>query len=98
MTRTASRSDIASRASRGLAAIVCAALLAPGETVLFAQAAPPAAAPAGGAEPKLPPDQLDSLVAPIALYPDPLLSQTLVAWTSRWRSCNFSSGWRETRG
>src|SRR5262245_35244128 len=31
--------------------------------------------------PKIPPDQLDSLVAPIALYPDPLLSQTLVAST-----------------
>src|SRR5882724_11320203 len=31
--------------------------------------------------PKLPNDQLDSLVAPIALYPDPLLSQTLVAST-----------------
>src|SRR5215831_8376460 len=30
---------------------------------------------------KIPPDQLDSLVAPIALYPDPLLSQTLVAST-----------------
>lgn len=37
--------------------------------------APPEAAP------KIPPDQLDSLVAPIALYPDPLLSQTLVAST-----------------
>lgn len=31
--------------------------------------------------PKIPADQLDSLVAPIALYPDPLLSQTLVAAT-----------------
>jgi len=30
---------------------------------------------------KIPNDQLDSLVAPIALYPDPLLSQTLVAST-----------------
>ena len=30
---------------------------------------------------KLPPEELDSLVAPIALYPDPLLSQTLVAST-----------------
>lgn len=30
---------------------------------------------------KIPPDQLDALVAPIALYPDPLLSQTLVAST-----------------
>jgi hypothetical protein len=34
------------------------------------------AAPAEEA-PKIPNDQLDSLVAPIALYPDPLLSQTL---------------------
>jgi len=30
---------------------------------------------------KLPPEQLDSLVAPIALYPDELLAQTLVAST-----------------
>src|SRR5262245_12756388 len=30
---------------------------------------------------KVPADQLDSLVAPIALYPDPLLSQVLVAST-----------------
>jgi hypothetical protein len=31
--------------------------------------------------PKIPSDQLDSLVAPIALYPDPLLAQTLAAST-----------------
>src|SRR5205823_5910372 len=31
--------------------------------------------------PKIPNDQLDSLVAPIALYPDPLLAQTLAAST-----------------
>src|SRR5438034_11403335 len=31
--------------------------------------------------PKLPNDQLDSLVAPIALYPDALLAQTLAAST-----------------
>src|SRR4051812_6368084 len=30
---------------------------------------------------KISADQLDSVVAPIALYPDPLLSQTLVAST-----------------
>src|SRR5262245_11659992 len=30
---------------------------------------------------RIPADQLDALVAPIALYPDPLLSQTLVAST-----------------
>jgi hypothetical protein len=34
-----------------------------------------------GTAAKLTPEQLDSLVAPIALYPDPLLSQTLVAST-----------------
>src|SRR3954463_10366285 len=33
------------------------------------------------ADAKIPNDQLDSLVAPIALYPDPLLSQILVAST-----------------
>src|SRR6266700_8039841 len=31
--------------------------------------------------PKIPNNQLDSLVAPIALYPDPLLAQTLAAST-----------------
>jgi Protein of unknown function (DUF3300) len=31
--------------------------------------------------PKIPADQLDALVAPIALYPDPLLAQTLAAST-----------------
>src|SRR5206468_7290928 len=30
---------------------------------------------------KIPPDQLDSLVAPIALYPDPMLAQALAAST-----------------
>ncbi|MGB7465554.1 MAG: DUF3300 domain-containing protein, partial [Candidatus Acidiferrum sp.] len=40
-----------------------------------------AAAPAEEAAPKIPDAELDSLVAPIALYPDPLLSQALVAST-----------------
>lgn len=62
-------------------ALLCALLILPGEARLFAQQAQPAAAPAQEAAPKLPPEQLDSLVAPIALYPDPLLSQTLVAST-----------------
>jgi uncharacterized protein DUF3300 len=31
--------------------------------------------------PKIPPEQLDALVAPIALYPDPLLAQVLAAST-----------------
>lgn len=51
------------------AAVGCLlALIAP------AQAPPPNAAP-------LPPDQLDTLVAPVALYPDSLLSQILAAST-----------------
>jgi len=45
-----------------------------------ATAQPPADTTAQQA-PKIPPEQLDALVAPIALYPDPLLSQTLVAAT-----------------
>ena len=73
------------RAPRGVLAVACACLLAPG------RGHPPRAGAAprgreGGAAPaeaaaKLPPEQLDSLVAPIALYPDPLLAQTLAAST-----------------
>jgi hypothetical protein len=39
------------------------------------------ATPAAADTVKIPADQLDALVAPIALYPDPLLAQTLVAST-----------------
>src|SRR5436190_8281584 len=66
-------------AARTLVAIVCATLVLPANTIFAArrntqdQAANTAA--------KIPTDQLDSLVAPIALYPDNLLSQTLVAST-----------------
>ncbi|MFN7986583.1 MAG: DUF3300 domain-containing protein [Thermoanaerobaculia bacterium] len=73
------------RISRGLLALACAILLVPGEGALLAQATAPADAPKAAAPEeaaaKLPPDQLDSLVAPIALYPDPLLAQTLAAST-----------------
>lgn len=59
-------------------AIFCALLLlVPGNVTLWGQEAPPL--PPGGQS--LAPDQLDDLVAPIALYPDPLLSQILVAST-----------------
>jgi len=73
-----------SKACQGLMAVGCAAMLVPGQGVLFAQSTtttPAPAAPAEPAEPKLSPDQLDSLVAPIALYPDSLLAQALVAST-----------------
>ena len=64
---------------RELIAIICMAALAPGSTALaVAQEQPPASDSQAA---KLPPEQLDSLVAPIALYPDPMLSQVLVAST-----------------
>jgi hypothetical protein len=70
------------RAIRSLAAAVCAALLVPGEASFAAtQEQQPQAGNSQQAAAKLPPEQLDSLVAPIALYPDPLLSQTLMAST-----------------
>jgi hypothetical protein len=69
-------------------AMCCVALMTGGDAALLAQetpkpAAPAAAAPApaAGEDRPIPPDQLDALVAPIALYPDPLLAQTLVAST-----------------
>ena len=64
---------------RSLVAITCAVLLVPGDPGLLAVAMQQ---PAGEQEAaQLSPDQLDSLVAPIALYPDPMLAQTLVAST-----------------
>ena len=61
-------------------ALACVIALVPGDIPLRAQQQP--AAPAGAAEPQpKTPDQLDSLVAPLALYPDPLLAQVLAAST-----------------
>jgi len=59
-------------------AITCTLALLPAPALLFARTA--RSAPAQEAV-KIPADQLDSLVAPIAIYPDNLLSQTLVAST-----------------
>jgi hypothetical protein len=65
-----------------LVAVLCALLLAPGEAWVYAQPARrDAAAAQGQAAGTIPNDQLDSLVAPIALYPDPLLAQVLAAST-----------------
>lgn len=63
---------------RGVLAVTCAVVLLPAHMPLL-RAAPQAAEEP---KPKLkPPEQLDSLVAPIALYPDPLLAQVLAAST-----------------
>ena len=71
--------NIMIRAVRELAAVICIGALVSGNAV--AVQPPQAAAPAEQSAAKIPADQLDSLVAPIALYPDPLLSQVLVAST-----------------
>jgi hypothetical protein len=62
-------------------AILCALLLAPGDPSVYAQPAPQNASAQGKAAGTIPNDQLDSLVAPIALYPDPLLAQVFAAST-----------------
>jgi len=59
--------------------IVCSALMFPGEG-LYAQTAI-APQTAVSSEPALKPAELDSLLAPIALYPDPLVAQILAAST-----------------
>lgn len=68
------------RVIRSVVALGCAVLLVPGGGLVLAQETS-AAGTADPADATLPPDQLDALVAPIALYPDPLLAQTLVAAT-----------------
>ena len=67
---------------RSLVAILCTAVLLPGDTLAYMS--PGVQSPASSTQTqasKIPSDQLDSLVAPIALYPDPLLAQTLAAST-----------------
>src|SRR6201984_1555606 len=64
-----------------LVAVVCALALVPGDAALLAQSSTAGSSPSGEEVARLTPEQLDPLVAPIALYPDPMLSQTLVAST-----------------
>jgi hypothetical protein len=63
---------------QSLATGLCALLIAPSDTLLHLQQQDAAQEQAA---PKIANDQLDSLVAPIALYPDPLLAQVLAAST-----------------
>jgi Protein of unknown function (DUF3300) len=70
-------------------AILCGAALVFADPCVASQAqeqtpqanAPPQSATPAEQEAKIPADQLDSLVAPIALYPDPMLAQVLAAST-----------------
>ena len=67
-------------ASSRLTAVVCSLLLLTGNEA-SARPQPTQAGAQQDAGAKIPNDQLDSLVAPIALYPDPLLAQVLAAST-----------------
>ena len=73
--------ELVIRTMRTLVAIMCAAILVPGDMSVFASPASPQTASGTEEAGRIPAEQLDSLVAPIALYPDPMLSQTLVAST-----------------
>src|SRR5260221_13117642 len=68
--------------SSRLTAVVCSVVLVPG-TAQVTQSDPVSQQESAPAEtaPKIPNDQLDALVSPIALYPDPLLAQVLAAST-----------------
>ncbi|MDX2435758.1 MAG: DUF3300 domain-containing protein [Acidobacteriota bacterium] len=65
---------------RAVAMIAIAAVIVQLSGVAFVRAQEPAAA-TDEAPAAISPEELDSLVAPIALYPDPLLAQVLVAST-----------------
>ena len=65
---------------RAVAVIAIAAVIVHMSGAAFVRAQEPAAATEEVAA-RIPPEELDSLVAPIALYPDPLLAQVLVAST-----------------
>jgi Protein of unknown function (DUF3300) len=71
------RSGFRRKALYGVIAIVCVASLQWNSPLLLAQEETTTTEEA----PKIPNDQLDSLVAPIALYPDAMLAQTLAAST-----------------
>jgi Protein of unknown function (DUF3300) len=66
---------------QSLLVMLCVVALVLGDTLAYGPSAPLAQASSENQAPKIPPDQLDSLVAPIALYPDPLLAQVLAAST-----------------
>src|SRR5580704_9460242 len=78
---SAAHSNPRSNYIRFLVAVLCTLLIAPGDTWAYAGSVHQGVAPQGQADSKIPNDQLDSLVAPIALYPDPLLAQVLAAST-----------------
>jgi Protein of unknown function (DUF3300) len=68
-------------ATRGIAVLCVGILIAQRPYVAYAQQPQAGGGTQADSQKALTPGQLDSLVAPIALYPDPILSQALVAST-----------------
>src|SRR5512139_977938 len=66
---------------KALAVLIAASMMFPGVRLPHAMAQAAGSAAASSAQAPLSQDKLDSLLAPIALYPDQLLTQTLMAST-----------------
>ncbi|MGB2628826.1 MAG: DUF3300 domain-containing protein [Candidatus Acidiferrum sp.] len=83
MARSKSGKKILGEVWRSIVAMVCCLVLMPGDGLVSGQTqqAAPATTSQESEMARLPADQLDSLVAPIALYPDPMLAQVLAAST-----------------
>jgi Protein of unknown function (DUF3300) len=79
MNTKPTRKRVPTQIVRNLIALFCVVLILPGNTFLWSM--PASGAAQASQDATLSADELDSLVAPIALYPDPLLAQTLVACT-----------------
>src|ERR1700757_95185 len=79
MNQKSSQLTLFRRLFRGVVSAICIALLVTAQPPPFL--ARLTALQNDEQAPKIPNDQLDSLVAPIALYPDPLLAQVLAAST-----------------
>ncbi|HEV2447915.1 MAG TPA: DUF3300 domain-containing protein, partial [Candidatus Sulfopaludibacter sp.] len=90
-----------STALRQGVSVVCTLLLLafpPGAFIMAQSTGAPTPEPAPPSGPALTPDQLDTLVAPIALYPDALLSQVLVASTYPLEVVEASQWLQQNRG
>jgi Protein of unknown function (DUF3300) len=81
MTTKIGRTRFRGRASQSFVALLCVLSVWMGDPAAFAQQVQEQDSAQEPASPPIPNDQLDALVSPIALYPDPLLSQVLVAST-----------------
>jgi hypothetical protein len=79
MTTKVLRTKFRGRASQSSEALLCVLSVGRGDTAAYAQQVQQQDVTQEQEAPTIPNDQLDALVSPIALYPDALLSQVLVA-------------------